>query len=244
MTIFLNQYLNAPQTIRDFIYSNEFYEILDKYLNKFEISKEKETEFVYLLQDLAFKVIVPKSIMELKDELEKKLNLNSDIANQIAYILFNEFLTKINKLWIEGEEKQKEEKLSPEVSQLIKKIEEVKRKTKPTKILNLQKVIPLQKKESKVTPAINLQKPEETKVIKIQIPKIETTDLKPSDKNISIQEKELNIQIPKISSEGLTSWQKKEQEEKEEKEKSSNIVIIKKEKPQQKEEGAIDLSSY
>lgn len=245
MVNFLYQYLDAPQNIRDFIYSNEFYEILNEYLNKFEITKEKETEFVYLLQDLVLKIIVPKSIMELKDEIVSRLNLKEDITNQIAYILFNRFLTKINQLWIEGESKQKEKETSPEVAQLIKKIEEVKKKTKPTKIINLQKVILPKEKKSEFTPAINLQKPEETKLIKIQIPKIETEDIKPKNEKLPSQDTNLNIQIPKISSEGLTFWQKKDQEVKEGEKESSNIIIIKKEKPQQKNEGeAIDLSSY
>lgn len=245
MVNFLYQYLDAPQNIRDFIYSNEFYEILNEYLNKFEITKEKETEFVYLLQDLVLKIIVPKSIMELKDEIVSRLNLKDEIANQIAYILFNRFLTKINQLWIEGESKQKEKEISPELRYLIEKIEEIKKKTKPTKIINLQKVILPKEKKSEVAPAINLQKPEETKLIKIQIPKIKTEDIKPKDEKLPSQDTNLNIQIPKISSEGLTSWQKKDQNAKEEEKESSNIIIIKKERPQQKnEESAIDLSSY
>ncbi|MCS7183868.1 MAG: hypothetical protein NZ866_00790, partial [Patescibacteria group bacterium] len=165
----------------------------------------------------------------------------------MAYLLFNRFLIIINQIWQEGERLQKEEKISPEISLLIKKIEEVKKKTKPTKILNLQKVITPKSKEKKIIPAINIQKSEEPRVVKIQVPKIETKDLTPPSTMPEISG--TKIDIPKIKSENLTptSWfpkEEKDKKEKEEKEQSTKVVIIKKDQRGQKDEGVVDLSQY
>jgi hypothetical protein len=248
-TTFLDQYLSAPQSVREFIYSDEYHQLLEEYLKKFEIDHSKEIDFIYLIQDLVFRVIAPKSIMELKEEIKSKLNLDENLSNQIAYTLFNFFLPKINNIWQEGESKEKSEKIEPEISELIKKIEEVKKKTKPTRMVNLQKLIPRKEKEEKV---VNLQVDETSKlmdnqkpkVIKIQIPKIETEGLQPTKEQIIPQE-EIKVQIPQVKTEGLTStsWSKKEEKEEEKKENQTKIVIIKKQKPA-KDDEVIDLSSY
>ncbi|MCS7184168.1 MAG: hypothetical protein NZ866_02370, partial [Patescibacteria group bacterium] len=81
---FLDQYISAPQSVRDFIFSDEYYSYLEEYLRKFEIDPIKETDFVYFLQDLIFKLFVPKSIMELKDEIIRRFNLEETKANQMA----------------------------------------------------------------------------------------------------------------------------------------------------------------
>ncbi|GIW66183.1 MAG: hypothetical protein KatS3mg095_0081 [Candidatus Parcubacteria bacterium] len=242
MPSFGQQYLRAPLAVKYFIHSQEYYDYLEEYLEKFEINRTKETEFVYFLQDLIFKVVEPKSIMELKDEVKRRFNFSDEQCDNIAYTLFNKFIPQINNLW---QQKRNQEIQKPEISNLIKRIKEVKLKTKPSKVLNLQKVIPPKKDSEKTIQAINIQQPEEVKTIKIQIPKIETEGLKiTSDK---VVDENLTISIPSTKTEGLEpiTWQKEEKEKKEKREgDDSKVVIIKKSKIPPQEEGAIDLSNY
>ena len=254
---FLDQYLNSPKSIRNFIYSDEYYNYLDEYLKKFEIPQVRITEFIYLLQDLIFKVLTPRSIMELKDIIKTRIELNEDLSNQLAYALFNHFLPKIDKLW-QIEKESKEVSLTPEIGELIKKIKEVKEKTRPTKVINLQKIVP-SKKENKKEPTVDIAKLvsqdnknySEPKLIKIQIPQIKTEELSPTDDKLPPPSDQVNITIPSIKTDELTKtfWsQNKEKNEKKEdkkKEDESKVkVIIKRQKSSKTEDSVIDLSSY
>lgn len=244
-TTFFNQYLIAPPAVREFIYSEEYYQLLEEYLKKFEIKEDlQQTEFVYLLQDLIFKVFTPANVVELKNELRTKLNLNEDLANQLAYILFNRLIPKINNLW---KKETKTERIEPQISELIKKIKEVKEKTKkPTRILNLQKIIPL-KKEKGQQETVNIKKTSEIsqpKVIKIEVPTIKTENIKPTEEKLPTIE-EVNINIPSTKTENLVSTTETEKQEEIKKDESQTAkVIIKRQKPQKNEGDVIDLSSY
>lgn len=256
MDDFLEKYLQAPSAVKSFFYSDEFNYYLNDYQKKVEIDEHQTTDLVYLLQDLIFKLFEPKSIMELKDYVKDKLKLEEEKANILAYQIFNSLLPKINKLWQEGIKLEEQLFINPEQEKLIKKIEEIKQKTKPTKILNLQKIIPPKKEEAKIKTVINLaqeQKPNK-EIIKVQIPQISTESLE-TKKNEILTDK-IEINIPKVSSEGLKtqSWSEKDQEKletslpKEKNEDSqvkTNVVIIKKSPENKKnEEGIIDLSNY
>ncbi|GIW65808.1 MAG: hypothetical protein KatS3mg094_327 [Candidatus Parcubacteria bacterium] len=263
MTVsFSHNYINSPTNVRNFIYSNEYYDYLEEYLKKFEINENKEIDFIYLLQDLIFKVFEPKSIMELKDEIIKRLSLNENDANQMAYILFSQFIPKINILWQKEKETKEIKSSPPEIANLLKRIQEIKAKTKPGKILNLQKVIPPRKEKENIVSAINIQKPDEVKTIKIEIPKLKTEGLESSNKE-SIKklfkesidelgkdkdEEKLTFNIPQLKEEGLktnTQSSKEEMEKlKKESEDKSSIIIIKQQKKSPPEEGIIDLSQY
>jgi hypothetical protein len=144
---FADLYLSAPQNVKDFMLSDDFISFYEEMIKKFEITEDKELDFMYLLQDLVVKLIEPKEQIELKDIIKQRLNFDEETSKQLAYHIWTKFLPFIKKIW-EGAEKPKEEETKEElIERIIKKEPEIPKPT-PT-ILNLQKIIPPKKEGSK-----------------------------------------------------------------------------------------------
>jgi hypothetical protein len=143
---FADLYLSAPQNVKDFMLSDDFISFCDEMIKKFEISEDKELDFIYLLQDLVVKLIEPKEQVELKDIIKQRLNFDEEISKQLAYHIWAKFLPFIKKIWEEAE-KPKEELREEFIERIIKKEPEIPKPT-PT-ILNLQKIIPPKKEGPK-----------------------------------------------------------------------------------------------
>jgi hypothetical protein len=218
MNSFLDAYTYAPLEVREFLNSDDFYSFLDEYIKKFELKEEKEIEFTYLLQDIAVRLIDENA--DLKEIIKERLGLNDTDAGSLAFHIKNKFLPLVNSVWqISQKREEREEKViktaPKEIADIIQKIKE---RPSPTKVLNLQKVIPpkteeIKKIEEKKESAIDLSK---VQPIKTEIPK------KVIDINQTISWKP-----PKPKETG-----------------SASVIIIKKhEDKKQKEEGVIDLSN-
>jgi hypothetical protein len=143
---FADLYLSAPQNVKDFMLSDDFISFCDEMIKKFEISEDKELDFIYLLQDLVVKLIEPKEQVELKDIIKQRLNFDEEISKQLAYHIWAKLLPFIKKIWEEAE-KPKEELREEFIERIIKKEPEIPKPT-PT-ILNLQKIIPPKKEGPK-----------------------------------------------------------------------------------------------
>jgi hypothetical protein len=155
---FADLYLSAPQNVKDFMLSDDFISFYEEMVKKFEITEDKELDFMYLLQDLVVKLIEPKEQTELTDIIKQRLNFDEEISKQLAYHIWTKFLPFIKKIW-EGAEKPKEEETKEElIERIIKKEPEIPKPT-PT-ILNLQKIIPPKKEGPK---PIDLKKATEKK---------------------------------------------------------------------------------
>jgi hypothetical protein len=215
MKSFIDSLYEAPLEVRSFLYSDDFYSFLDEYIKKFELKEKKEIEFTYLLQDIAVRLINENA--DLKEIIKERLGLNDTDAGSLAFHIKNKFLPLVNSVWqISQKREEKVIKTAPkEIADIIQKIKE---KPSPTKVLNLQKVIPpkteeIKKLEEKKESAIDLSK---VQPIKTEIPK----------KVIDINQT-ISWEPPKPKETG-----------------SASVVIIKKhEDKKQKEEGVIDLSN-
>lgn len=209
---FIDAYYEAPDEVKLFLYSDDFYAFLDEYVKKFEI--KDEVNFVYLLQDLALKIIEPNE--NLKEIIKSRLNLGEENANQLAFHIKTKFMPLFENLWQE----QKETKSTPqlikqEIPKQIVDLVQQQKEVAPQKILNLQKIIPPKQEETtnKEENPVDLSS---LKPIKTEIPKT-TVDIKQS-----------------------ISWEPP----KPERPLPSNIVIIKKEpEKKEKDENILDLSN-
>lgn len=171
---FIDAYTEAPDEIKIFLYSDDFYSFLDECIKKFEI---KDTvSFTHLLQDLALKIIGETE--NLKEIIKSRLNLDDENANQLAFHIRTKFVPLFEKLWkkevpIERQEVRLKTEAPKEVVDLIQK----KKEQSPLKVLNLKKVIPPKKEiPIKEEPAIDLRN---LQPIKTAVPKA-TVDIKQS----------------------------------------------------------------
>jgi len=254
---FYEQILKAPQSVIDYMYGEEFWNLYEELIEKFEIKEEtKKRDVLYLLYDILFRVIEPISAESLKEVLMSNLKLDSLVADQMAYYIYPKLVLKVKDIWESPQKEERRVKINAEdeyLKNLIKRIKEIKTKSKPSRILNLQKVIPPKQEEQK--PAIDLKNIEvkkdvgeekEEKLIRITIPQISQESLKVEKEEMPIELKEegekINLQIPSFKTEGLKTEDniKKETEIKAKAEKEGKVVILKEQR--KKEEGAIDLS--
>jgi len=265
---FYGQILKAPQSVIDYTYGEEFWKLYEELIEKFEIKENsKKRDILYLLYDILFKVFEPISADSLKEEIIARLNLETIIADQMAYYIYPKLVLKIKDIWEAPPKEEKKPEISYEdeyLKNLIKKIKETQTKYKPSRILNLQKVIPPKQKEEKVQ-SLDLKnieikkeadKEKEDKLIRITLPSIseESLRVKKEEMPVELEKKEeeekINIQIPLTKAEGLktraeipkTEEQiKKEEEIKVKTEKEGKVVILKEQRKE--EEGVIDLSA-
>jgi len=217
MASFLDAYSSVPLEVQSFLYSDDFYSFLDEYIKKFELKEEKEIEFTYLLQDIVVKLIDEN--MDLKEIIKQRLGLNDEDAGSLAFHIKNKFFPLVNSVWqtVQKREEKEEKFIKSVPSELVDIIQKIKEKPSPTKVLNLQKVIPPKSEE--------IRKIEEKKESAIDL-----SDIQPIKTEIPKKVVDINQTI---------SWQPPKPKE----EKQPGIVIIKKqEEKKQKEEGVIDLS--
>lgn len=158
---FIDAYLEAPEEIKLFLYSDDFYSFFSEYLKKFEI--KDEIGFTYLLQDVVLKII--ESDEELKEAIKSRLNLSEENSKQLVFHIKTKFIPLFEKLWEKEKILPKEEpKIKREVPKEVIDLFQKRREVSPQKVLNLKKVIP-PKKETPVKKeeAVDLTNLQQTK---------------------------------------------------------------------------------
>jgi len=173
MKSFIDAYTEAPDRVKEFLYSDDFYSFFEEYRKKFEISDEYEVEFIYLLQDLAIKRfdLEKESLTEI---IRNRLNYDTEKAKQLEYHIKTRFLPLVEPLW--KEEKEETQKIKKEVPKEVIDLIQKAKEAPPQKILNLQKVVKTKEaiEVPKPTTPIDLSKLQQ---IKTEVPK-STIDIK------------------------------------------------------------------
>ncbi|MEM5782247.1 MAG: hypothetical protein QXD43_03585, partial [Candidatus Aenigmatarchaeota archaeon] len=139
---FANFYKNAPQGVKNFLNSLDFYNFILDIAEKFELSSDLEINFAYLLQDLSVKLIEYKDQNELKELIKSRLNIDDTKASQLAYHISLKFIPLLKKVWQEKESSTEKEEKIKLLGKIIKQEAEIPKKGP---ILNLKKIIPPQK---------------------------------------------------------------------------------------------------
>ena len=99
MKAFLDAYYEAPDEIKGFLYSDDFYAFYDEYVKKFEMDEEEGLNFIYLLQDLAVKAIDYET-ENIAEAIKQRLNYDDEKAKQLEYHIKSRFLPLVEPLWL------------------------------------------------------------------------------------------------------------------------------------------------
>ena len=114
MNTYLNLYNQSPQSIKNFINSDDYFNFFDECVKKFEIDDDTQINFDYLIQDISIKFFEPESVGSLAIEITKRLNFEQEKSSQIAHYIWTRFKPLVIQVWKNAETFKKDEEESRE----------------------------------------------------------------------------------------------------------------------------------
>lgn len=140
MLNFFEKYNQAPESIKNFLNSENYFSFLDEYAKKFEL-EENEVALDFLLRDIAVKAIEADSIDAIVAEIKSRLNFDQEQASGLGHFIFSRFLPLIKKRWESWNEQVEAEKQS-DIQALLDEIKKQETPRMNSPVINLNRAAP------------------------------------------------------------------------------------------------------